>query len=95
MSEESTTDPVVDAEATEEPKMTLQSASAEGGGAQVQAVVDQENAQGFRGVKVDPTPNEHYSFSGQAAGLPTPETDDDHAALAADHARLVSRGEVS
>lgn len=31
--------------------------------------------QGFRGVEVDPTPNEHYTVAGVTAGKPTPETD--------------------
>lgn len=65
------------------------------GQAEAQARADVENAQGFQGAKVDPTPNEHYSFNGQAAGLPTPETDDDQAAVAAAHATKVSRGEVA
>lgn len=45
------------------------------GNAEVQAKVDKENAQGFRGVEVDPTPNENYTVSGVASGAPTPETD--------------------
>lgn len=40
--------------------------------------------QGFRGVEVDPTPNENYTLAGQNAGKPTPETDD----KAAEAARL-------
>ena len=31
--------------------------------------------QGFRGVEVDPTPNENYTVAGVTAGKPTPETD--------------------
>ncbi|MDQ2785024.1 MAG: hypothetical protein M3Y58_08485 [Chloroflexota bacterium] len=42
---------------------------------EVQATVDAENAQGFRGYNPDITPNENYTFNGQAKGLPTPETD--------------------
>ncbi|MCA1666905.1 MAG: hypothetical protein LC793_05780 [Thermomicrobia bacterium] len=42
---------------------------------EVQATVDAENAQGFRGYNPDSTPNENYTFNGQAAGKPTPETD--------------------
>lgn len=44
-------------------------------GDQVQERVDAENAQGFRGVEVDPTPNENYTLQGVTSGLPTPETD--------------------
>lgn len=39
----------------------------------------QELDQGFRGIEVDPTPNENYSVQGVLAGKPTPETDPDHA----------------
>ncbi len=35
-----------------------------------------ETEQGFRGVEVDPTPNENYTLAGQNKGKPTPETDD-------------------
>jgi hypothetical protein len=52
------------------------------GQAKVQKQVDEENADGFVGTKVDPTPNENYTAGGQAAGLPTPETDDELAAEA-------------
>jgi hypothetical protein len=55
--------------------------------AQVQAVVDAETEQGFRGIEVDPTPNENYTLAGQAAGAPTPETD----AGAAEVARAAHR----
>jgi hypothetical protein len=51
---------------------------------QVQNAVDKETEQGFRGVEVDPTPNENYTLAGQNAGLPVPETDED----AAEQARL-------
>lgn len=43
---------------------------------EVQAQVDEENAQGFRGSRTDPTPLEHYSVEGVLAGKPTPETDE-------------------
>lgn len=46
------------------------------GQASVQKQVDEENEKGFVGTEVDPTPNENYTAAGQAAGLPTPETDD-------------------
>jgi hypothetical protein len=48
---------------------------------QVQEKVDDENARGFRGYNPDSTPNEHYTFAGQAAGKPTPETDPKLAAM--------------
>jgi hypothetical protein len=47
-----------------------------------QEVIDQENAQGFRGVEVDPTPNENYTLQGVTSGKPTPETDSDAAEAA-------------
>lgn len=50
--------------------------------AQAQAAADKETEQGFRGAKVDPTPNENYTLAGQNAGKPTPETDDTLAAQA-------------
>lgn len=50
----------------------------------VQQNMDRETEQGFRGVEVDPTPNENYTLPGQNAGKPTPETDD----KAAEKARL-------
>lgn len=43
----------------------------------VQAKVDQEQAQGFRGTEVDSTPNENYTVAGVTSGAPTPETDAD------------------
>jgi hypothetical protein len=42
----------------------------------VQKMVDVETEQGFRGVEVDPTPNENYTLAGVTKGAPTPETDD-------------------
>lgn len=44
------------------------------------SAVIQEQAQGFRGVEVDPTPNENYTVAGVTSGAPTPETDVDSAA---------------
>lgn len=49
---------------------------------EVQAKVDEEQQQGFRGSEVDPTPNENYSVVGVGSGMPTPETDDDAKAKA-------------
>jgi hypothetical protein len=47
--------------------------------AEAQKTADAEMEQGFRGVEVDPTPNEHYTVDGVTAGKPTPETDPEHA----------------
>lgn len=49
---------------------------------QVQAAVDVETEQGFRGTEVDATPNENYTVSGVTSGKPTPETDEKAAAKA-------------
>lgn len=51
--------------------------------AEVQKKVAEETERGFRGIEVDPTPNENYTVAGVTSGAPTPETDDD----AADEAR--------
>jgi hypothetical protein len=45
------------------------------GSAEVQEKVDAEQERGFRGVEVDPTPNENYTVAGVTSGAPTPETD--------------------
>lgn len=45
------------------------------GGKEVQSKMDEETEKGFRGVKVDPTPNENYTVAGVTSGKPTPETD--------------------
>jgi hypothetical protein len=58
------------------------------GEAEVQANVDAENEQGFRGARVDPTPLENYTLEGVTSGAPTPETDE----KAAEAARQASRG---
>lgn len=60
----------------------------DGGAAEVQAKVDKNEAQGFEGVRVDPTPLENYSVAGVTSGKPTPETDEKAAAKA----REASRG---
>ena len=44
-----------------------------------QEIIDRENAQGFRGVEVDSTPNENYTLQGVTSGAPTPETDEGQA----------------
>lgn len=56
--------------------------SADQGQDEVQATVDQEEEQGFRGTKADPTPNENYSVAGVLAEKPTPETDAESKAAA-------------
>lgn len=38
--------------------------------------VSESLEKGFRGVEVDPTPNEHYTVTGVTGGKPTPETDE-------------------
>lgn len=43
--------------------------------AEVQKAAAVELEQGFRGIEVDPTPNENYTLAGVVAGAPTPETD--------------------
>lgn len=60
---------------TKSPEKATEAAQAE-----VQKVVDKQVDQGFRGVEVDPTPNENYTVPGVLADKPTPETDADHAA---------------
>lgn len=40
---------------------------------ELQKTVDKANTQGFYGVEVDPTPNEHYTIDGVTSGKPTPE----------------------
>ena len=53
--------------------------AAEAGNQQAQEAFDVEQEQGFRGIEVDPTPNEHYTLEGVNKGLPTPETDPEYA----------------
>lgn len=43
---------------------------------EVQQKVDKDEARGFRGIEVDPTPNENYTIAGVISGAPTPETDE-------------------
>lgn len=64
-------------------KAKADAAAADPSTAEAQAKANEENAQGFRGVEVDPTPNENYTVAGVTSGAPTPETDDG----AADDAR--------
>lgn len=53
--------------------------------------IAKETEQGFRGVEVDPTPNEHYTVGGVVAGKPTPETDAGSAAKAKAYADELRR----
>lgn len=55
---------------------------------QVEEAVAQADAQGFVGAKVDPTPNEAYTWRGVHADAPTPETDVDAAVEAEQAAGL-------
>lgn len=48
---------------------------------------EQELEQGFRGAKVDPTPNENYTVDGVTSNAPTPETDPGLAAEADEASR--------
>jgi hypothetical protein len=48
----------------------------------MQDAMDEETEQGFRGQKVDPTPNSAYTVAGVTSGEATPETDADLAAEA-------------
>jgi hypothetical protein len=58
-------------------KAKTDAANADAGvGSGPQETVDRETEQGFRGVEVDPTPNENYTLAGVTGGAPTPETDD-------------------
>jgi hypothetical protein len=59
--------------------------------AEVQARVDKETEQGFRGVEVDPTPNENYTVAGVTSGAPTPETDASAAAEAREGQQRAAR----
>jgi hypothetical protein len=61
------------------------------GQAEVQQTVDEEQAQGFRGTKVDPTPDENYTVAGVTAGKSTPETDPKLRA----QAEAAMRGEIA
>jgi hypothetical protein len=59
------------------------------GAATAQHAADKAQEQGFYGVEVDPTPNEHYTVAGVVEGKPTPETDKDAAAEARKAAGLL------
>lgn len=55
----------------------------EAGADQVQATVDKEEDQGFRGVKVDPVPNEEYTLT---TGPSSPSYFEDEHTRAPQHA---------
>jgi hypothetical protein len=57
----------------------------------VQSAVDVETEQGFRGVEVDPTPNENYTVAGVTADKPTPESDEKQAEKAREARVAVSK----
>lgn len=67
------------------------SRTGDAGEAELQAIVDKESAQGYRGVVADPTPNSAYTLSGVAAGEPTPETHEEQADKAAARRREMSK----
>ena len=48
--------------------------SGDAGQAEVQATMDAEQEQGYRGTVPDETPNENYTVAGQGAGAHTPES---------------------
>lgn len=54
--------------------------------AQKLSKLEEANAQGFIGERVDPTPDAAYTLAGVTAGKPTPETDDKAAKKADDAA---------
>lgn len=62
--------------------------------AEVQARVDKETEQGFRGIEADPTPNENYTVAGVTDGKPTPETDEAAADEARAEAKRIERGDA-
>ena len=76
------------------PAPALETAPAVSGSEQVQATVDAENEAGYQGERLDPTPLQHYTLPGVLAGLPTPETDADQAALAGG-TKFVGAGEAT
>lgn len=50
------------------------------GGKEVQAKMDEETEQGYRGFVPDPTPNANYTVAGVTSGAPTPENNPQAAA---------------
>ena len=86
--DETSNDTPVDETGTKTPPADL-----DHGQAEMQEVVNAIHEDGFWGTKVDPTPNHHYSVEGVTSGLPTPETDFDHADEVAAHQRRLSRNQ--
>lgn len=70
-------------------KSKADKSSTDAGAAQVQAAMDEATAKGYLGEKTDPTPNEHYTLQGVVAEKPTPETDPEAAAAAAERSEAV------
>jgi hypothetical protein len=60
-------------------------AAEDSGEAEVQAKVDEAEAQGYFGQAVDETPRENYTLEGVVAGAPTPETDPELRSVAPVH----------
>ena len=56
--------------------MATKNAKGDAGSAQVQSKMDKLTEQGFRGVKVDPRPNEDYTVAGVTSGAGATEADD-------------------
>lgn len=64
------------------------------GAGDLQKAIDKEQEQGFRGTKVDPTPNSAYTIAGVTGTPdPTPETDPALAAEVAAQQRHVGGGQ--
>jgi hypothetical protein len=58
---------------------------------QVAEAIKRDTAQGFRGIEVDPTPNDHYTVQGRVDDKPVPETHDEAAKAARE--RLTALGQ--
>lgn len=73
---------------------TKKESTASAASGDLQEQFDKEAEQGFRGTKVDPTPNEAYTVKGVTGTPdPTPETDPALAAKAADLQRHTGGGQ--
>lgn len=58
---------------------TTQETPDDGIAREIQRITDEGEEQGFLGVEVDPTPNEHYTVQGVTSGKSTPESDPEYA----------------